>query len=302
MVDRIANCLVAGLLSIALSLAAAAGAGAAEKMPPGKGQVLQKIRFARMLATQSKLSYRLSHSRDTQAQGMLQQARDSVKASQEALDGGDVAAAARRVDEAIHLMTEAAHRLPKEGGSNHDLRYKELLDTVTTFKASYDRNYQRMVKAKGKDAVGRPLDERKFRYLVDRARSDAKRGELDKANRLLAVAERRITEALSVLLKGQTLVYRNRFDSPKDQYLYETRRHESYARLVPEAVKKHDTTERARELIRQFVDLSDSMESHAAKQAHGGNYRGAVKAMQAATSQLQRALWIAGVRWSRWPQ
>ncbi len=302
MVGRFATRIAGALLAVTLALAGVGAACADEQGAADKGKVLQKIRFARMLATQSKLSYRLSRSHDDQAHEMLQQARDVVKASQKALDGGDVPGAARRVNEAIHLLTEAAHRLPKGGGQDQDLHYKELLDTVTTFKASYDRNYQRMVKVKGQDAVARPLDEKKFKYLVDRARSDAKNGELDKANRLLAVAERSITKALSVLLKGQTLVYGKHFDSPKDQYRYEARRHKSYASLVPQVVKKHDTTARARELIKQFVGLSDSMESHAANQAHGGDYQGAVKTMQAATSQLQRALWIAGVRWSRWPQ
>lgn len=300
MLARYAHCLTCGLLAAALSWGAAS---AAEQGALSKDQVLQKIRFARMLATQSKLSYRLSHSDDARAHHMLDRARDAVKASQKALDGGDLDQAARDVDEGIHLMTQAAHRLPKQGASgDHGLQYKELLDTVTTFKASYDRNYRRMVKAKGEGAVGRPLDEKKFQFLVDRARSDAKRGELDKANRVLAVAERQITEALSVLLKGQTLVYGKHFDSPRQQYRYEAQRHDSYANLVPEAVKKHDTTARARELIKQFVGLSDSMTSHAQKQAHGGDYQGAIKTMQAATSQLQRALWIAGVRWSRWPE
>lgn len=304
MTGRYANLLAVAAMCVALYAVGASSARAEVRgaAAPGKGEVLQKISFARMLATQSKLAYRLSHSADGQAQAMLHHARQDVDASQKSFDEGDMPGAAARVDEALHLLTEAARRLPQQTRHDYKLQYKELLDAVTTYKDSYDRNYQRMVKARGKDAVGAPLNEEQFRYMVSRARADAGRGDFDKASRVLAVAQRRITKALTVLLKGQTLVYEKKFDSPKDEYRYETRRHRSYADLIPQAIKQHQPTQRARELIHQFVDLSGSLQSHAAEQARSGDYQDAVKTMQEATAHLQRALWIAGVRWSRWPE
>lgn len=306
MLKRSANALGAAIAAaavVALAPHAAPAAVAHEvTMPaPTKQDVARKIRFVRMMATQSKMAYRLEHSGVPELQKELHRARDLVEAAQASLDAGDTGGAIKQADKSLELVSAAAKRLPP---SRHDsqLRYKELLDAVTTYQQSYDSNYKRLVSAKGKAAVGRPLDEARFNDAVSKARAAAAKGDLAGANKLLATAQRNITRALSVLLKGQTLVYEKKFATPKDEYKYEEARNKSYADLVPRAIKQHHPTGRAVELIHKFVNLSETMESKAEKQAKAGEYKDAVTTLQASTSHLQRALWIAGVRWSRWPE
>ena len=269
---------------------------------PTKQEVVQKIRFVRMMATQSKMAYRLEHSGDPALQKEVHRARDLVQAAQASLDAGDMDGAVTQADKSLELMSAAAKRLPAHSKQDNQLRYKELLDAVTTYQDSYDSNYKRLVGVKGKTAVGEPLDEAQFSELVAHARAAADKGDLEGANRMLATAQRRITKALTVLLNGQTLVYEKKFATPKDEYHYEAMRNKSYADLVPRALKQHHPGERAVELIHKFVNLSETMESKAERQAKAGEYKNAVETLQASTSHLQRALWIAGVRWSRWPE
>lgn len=306
MLNRGVNAWMAPLamaMAVALAPPTAPAAVAHEVAAPAptKQDVARKIRFVRMMATQSKMAYRLEHSGEPALQKDLHRARDLVEAAQASLDAGDMDGAVKQADKSLELISAAAKRLPP---SKHDsrLRYKELMEAVTTYQQSYDSNYKRLVSAKGKAAVGEPLDEARFNDTVAKARAAADKGDLEGANRLLAEAQYNITKALSVLLKGQTLVYEKTFATPKDEYKYERARNKSYAGLVPRALKQHHPTARAVELIHKFVNLSETMESKAAKQAKAGEYKDAVATLQASTSHLQRALWIAGVRWSRWPE
>lgn len=307
MKSRIMNILGAGVIAAAVlsgsvPYAAAAISDGQYDQHPTKDQVQQKIRFVRMLATQSKLAYRLAHSGDVESQKMLHDARDQIKDSQRSLDAGDLDGAAAHADKSLEMMTAAAKRLPKNTNTDYRLRYKELMDAVVTYKDSYDRNYRRMAKVKGAKAVGEPLDEKAFTAMVDQAKAAAGKGDLKDADRLLATAQRRITKALTVLLNGQTLVYTKTFDSPKQEYEYESSRHKSYADLIPRAIRQHQPSRHAMELIHKFVNLSDTMETEATKEAREGDYKGAIETLQEATNHLQHALWVAGVRWSKWPE
>ena len=293
---------MAAMLLLATPAAPAAVSHEVSAPAPTKQDVARKIRFVRMMATQSKMAYRLEHSGDAGVQKSLHQARDLVEAAQASLDAGDMDGAIAQADKSLELISAAAKRLPANSKEDNQLRYKELMDAVTTYQDSYDSNYKRLVGAKGKAAVGEPLDEVRFNDTVAKARADAGKGNLEGANRLLSEAQYNITKALTVLLKGQTLVYEKKFATPKDEYKYEAARNRSYADLVPRALEQHHPTDHAVELIHKFVNLSETMESKAAKQAKAGEYKDAVATLQASTSHLQRALWIAGVRWSRWPE
>jgi hypothetical protein len=307
MLKRSANAWVgaiaaAAVLVLAPPMAPAAVSQAVAAPAPTKEDIARKIRFVRMMATQSKMAYRLEHSGDPALQKEVNRARDLVEAAQASLDAGDADGADKQADKSLELISAAAKRLPANSREDNQLRYKELLDAVTTYQASYDSNYKRMVAAKGVTAVGTPLDEARFNDTVAKARAAADKGDLEGANLLLARAQRDITKALTVLLKGQTLVYEKKFATPQDEYNYEAARNKSYADLVPRALEQHHPTEHAVELIHQFVDLSASMETKAAQQAQAGEYKDAIQTMQVSTSHLQRALWIAGVRWSKWPE
>ena len=159
---------------------------------------------------------------------------------------------------------------------------------------------RRRTEEDGPDAVGEPLDVAAFERLVADAKAAAADARLGDANHLLATAQRRVTKALTVLLEGQTLVYDKDFETPREEYEYETARHKSYAELIPRAVEQRQPSTRAVELIDQFVGVSESMKSEAVDQASGGHYQDAIHTLQQATAQLQRALWVAGVRWARW--
>lgn len=288
------------VVAVALCGAPALSAAAPAQAPLTKDSVAQKIRFVDMLTSESKLAYRLTHSDNDEAQQMLEDARELVSASRQALKSGDLSAAVKHADESLHLMRTAAQRLPEHSRTDLQLRYKERLDAVATFKDSYDRHFQRRTEEDGPDAVGEPLDVAAFERLVADAKAAAADARLGDANHLLATAQRRVTKALTVLLEGQTLVYDKDFETPREEYEYETARHKSYAELIPRAVEQRQPSTRAVELIDQFVGVSESMKSEAVDQASGGHYQDAIHTLQQATAQLQRALWVAGVRWARW--
>lgn len=280
--------------------AAVAAAPPAMPAPLTKAQIEQKLRLAHMLSEKSKLAYRLDHA-GADGRRQLAAVRREVQAAQAALDAGQLAQAAAAADHALETMSAAARGLPAQP-DDAALRYKELSDALSTYKDAYDRNYRRLTAQEGAAAVGTPLNEREYDYMVAEAKAAAGRGDLAGANRVLAVAQRRITKALTVLLKGQTIVYDKHFDSPAQEYRYESDRQESYAGLVPKALAERKPSPHAVDLIHQFVDQSASMKDKAAQEAQAGRYQDAIATLQQSTAQLQRALWIAGVRWPQWPE
>ncbi len=259
-------------------------------------RVQQKIDFAALLVNDSAIAKRIEKSelqvpRDMRRQALvlLQQGRQLLQ------QGDDLDGAMADARQAIEFMNRAGQQLP--GGSaevDQQALYKKLLRAITDYSATYQREYNRMVAKKG--ALAGILDQHLMQQLVDAARQQAEAGHHAAANEKLQRAERLVTNALSILLDNETVVFEKKFSSPREEYEWESARHQSYTELIPVAIQQRRPGERTVRLMNQFVSKSILARKQAQAMALKGDYRNAILAMQAATDHLRTALRLAGVQ------
>ena len=105
-----------------------------------------------------------------------------------------------------------------------------------------------------------------------------------------------MTSAINMMLDSKTLVYDVKFDTAEDEYAYELKRFTSYEELVPVAIERKKPAPGAVKLMDGFVKKGRNQRADAIKKAAEGDYPTAIAMMLSATTQVRRALRIAGVQ------
>ena len=257
--------------------------------------VKQKLSYAQMVLG-SGSAKRVEASGNSQAIGMLNKARGQIDAANASLDGGQLQQAMDQVNEGLRLLTAASREITTESemaAVDHKARYDELSNSLKTYEGSYKRNTERA--AKMKQPLKATLDEGEYNRLVAEGHSLADKGDYAAANKSLEKAQAMMTAVLTDMLHAQTVTYDKSFETPKEEYEYELARLENYEELVPLAIEQKQPSQRALELIDGFVQKAAKIKSEGQDVAAKGDYKMAIMAMQAATSNLQRALRMAGV-------
>ena len=276
-------------------VAPVAPGAAADQPPVTEAQVRQKIDYANMLVNSSKGAQRVAASSNAQAKEMLANARAHLDSARTTLAAGSLAKSQDEVDESIRLVTAAVRLVPsdtQEAGLDPKFRYTELLDATTTFESSYKQHSQRLA---GKQKTAATLDEKKFQDLMAQAKAHGDAGRYEEANKLLANAQRMVTRALGALLDHETVVYDKNFATPAAEYEYEVSRYKSYEELIPLALEQKKPPAMTVDKMAELEQKSKGLVAEAAQLTGKGDHVAAIRALQEATSYLQRALMIAGV-------
>ncbi len=257
--------------------------------------VRQKLGYAQMVIG-SGSAKRVEASGNQSAIGMLNTARGQIDASKMSLDGGRLQQAMDEVNEGLRLMTAASREITTESemaGVNQKAKYDELSNSLKTYEGSYKKNTERAKKSKQPAKVS--LDEAEYDRLTQQGHALAGKGDYVAANKSLEKAQNMITAVLTSMLHAQTVTYDKEFETPQEEYEYELARLENYEELVPLAVEQRQPSQRALDLIDSFVQKAAKIKDEGKGVAAKGDYKMAIMAMQAATSNLQRALRMAGV-------
>jgi tetratricopeptide (TPR) repeat protein len=273
--------------------------GSAKRVKPAmavtEGAVKQKLGYAQMV-TASSSAKRVEESGNAEAIGMLNDARKQVESAKASLAGGKLEDAMNQVNEGLRLMTSASRAITTESDMaavNHKAKYDELINSLHTYDGSYKRNVERA--AKTKQPLKSKLDEAEYNRLVKEGQSLGGKGDYAAANKSLEKAQALITAVLTEMLHAQTVVYDTNFETPKEEYDYELARVENYEELVPLAIEQKQPSERTLAMIDDFVKKAAQIKSEGQAIAAKGDYKMAIMALEAATSNLQRALRLAGV-------
>lgn len=260
-----------------------------------ESSVKQKLSYAQMVIG-SGSAKRVEASGNQKAISMLSNARGQIDAAKASLDGGQTQVAMDQVNEGLRLMTAASREITTESemaGVNHKAKYEELSNSLKTYEGSYQKNMERAKKSK--QPVKVTLDEAEYNRLTKEGHSLAGKGDHAAANKSLQKAQNMITSVLTSMLHAQTVTYDKKFETPQEEYEYELARLENYEELVPLAIEQKQPSKRAIDLIDNFVQKAAKIKGEGQEIAAKGDYKMAIMAMQAATSNLQRALRMAGV-------
>ncbi|MBI3773769.1 MAG: hypothetical protein HY272_13860 [Gammaproteobacteria bacterium] len=261
-----------------------------------EGAVKQKLGYADMVL-KSDSSHRIESSGDAAAIGMLKQARQQIDAARASLSAGKLDQAMDQVNEGLRLVNSASRSVTTESDMaavDHKAMYGELISALGNYDISYKRNMDRLKKSGQKPKS--VLDEAAYQRLLSEGKSLGGKGDYAGANKSLHKAQAMITVVLTDMLQSQTVVYDKSFETPKDEYEFELSRLENYEELIPLAIEQKQPAERALEMIDELVKKAAQIKREGAEVAAKGDYKMAIMAMEAATSNLQRALRLAGVQ------
>lgn len=259
------------------------------------GAVKQKLGYAQMVIG-SGSAKRIESSGDPQAIAMLADARGQIEAAKASLAGGQLEQAMNQVNDGLRQMTAASRQITTESemaGVNHKAQYEELSNSLKTYEGSYKKNSERA--AKMKQPLKAKLDEAEYERLIAEGNSLAGKGDHAAANKSLKKAQAMITSVLTSMLHAQTVTYDKNFETPQEEYEYELARYENYEELIPLAIEQKQPSQRALELVDSFVQKAAKIRDEGKDIAAKGDHKMAIMAIQAATSNLQRALRMVGV-------
>lgn len=223
----------------------------------------------------------------------LAQSRDLLTQANAAISGAHPEEAIEQLDEALRNLSKASSQLTSDSSAGVGAQ-KKLFDGHATQIESYRRTLQEMTNTPQTATAARQLIIRldtmtaESRKLFDNDRHD-------EANRRMAAAYKLAVEEISRLRDGQEVVMRLQFNSPREEFDYEQKRYYSNEILVGMLIREERAIGEARKQIDAFVQEASTIKSKASAKASASDYPTAIKEMEKANHQLNRALQMMGI-------
>ena len=120
-------------------------------------------------------------------------------------------------------------------------------------------------------------------------------GQQDEANKRMAASYKLAVEEISRLRNGQEVIMRLQFASPREEFDYEQKRFYSNEILVGMMIREERASGESRKQVDAYLQGANAIKADASNRASTGDYASAVKEMEKANLQLNRALQIMGV-------
>ena len=120
-------------------------------------------------------------------------------------------------------------------------------------------------------------------------------GRLPEANKRMADTYKLAVEEITKMREGQEVVMKLSFASPREEFLYEQKRFHSSEIMLGMMLKEKQSSPENIALIQKHAGSADELRGEANSKAGNNDYSGAVKDMEKAIQQLNRALQILGL-------
>lgn len=220
------------------------------------------------------------------SQTLLAQAHENLRQQQanEAIE---------KLDEALRSLSKASVSLASSQSASivaKTKQFEELDSQLSTYRrALEDMSFSPEATAAAKKLRSR-LEElnRQGHDLFQKKRLDEANQRMDEAYKL-AVSE------ISRLRDGQEVVLSLNFNSPREEFDYEQKRYHSNQILVGMLIREGRAQGSTREQVDSFLSAAGKMKDEASNKAGSNDYKEAIREMEAANQQLNRALQIMGV-------
>lgn len=223
----------------------------------------------------------------------LAQSRTLLAQANSAIGAARPYEAIEQLDEALRNLSKASSLLTGDGNGSVGAQ-KKLFDNHASQIESYRRTLQEMTSTPQTAAAARQLMVR-IDAMAAEGRKLFDAGRHDEANKRMAAAYKLAVEEISRLRDGQEVVMRLQFNSPREEFDYEQKRYYSNEILVGMLIREERATGDARKQVDAYVDAAGKMKSEALTKANASDYPAAIKEMEKANQQLNRALQMMGV-------
>lgn len=258
-----------------------------------KAVLEQRLTSVGTLIERSSASKQIDASRDPKALEGRNQARALHRKASDALQAGDVAGAAKFLDEATRQMMTAARAAAPEQvtGDKKRTDFNNRYESVKTLLAAQ----QRIAKEKGggKDAAEAA---KQIETLMAEASSQAQADQIDRARSTIDQAYLLAKASIGTMRRGDTLVRSLNFASKHEEYDYELDRNDTHRMLVKVLLEERRASNPALDRsVQGFLDAAAKLRGDAEEQAKKGSYEVAIKTLEDSTRELVRAIRGAGV-------
>lgn len=119
-------------------------------------------------------------------------------------------------------------------------------------------------------------------------------GDVKRAYEYIHIAYQAFVKKLNTKYKDKTLVYDHNFDSPEEEFVYETKRYDSYRKLIDMMISNQQIQSQAEKLIATFVSKADKEKNQADRYASERDFDSALEMLEKAFSHAERALRLGG--------
>lgn len=216
---------------------------------------------------------------------LLEQARSAISLArpEEAIE---------KLDEALRSLSRSSSMLTSD--VNSDNVQRRQFDEHATQVESYRRTLQDMTNTPQTADSARQIITR-LDQLTNEGRKLLAAGRLNDANIRMASAYKLAVAEISRLRDGQEVVMRLQFANPREEFLYELKRFHSNEILVGMMKKEERISAETRQQVENHFNAAVDRKNEANSKASANDYSAAVKDMEKAIGQLNRALQIMGV-------
>lgn len=215
------------------------------------------------------------------------------------LDQARSAISQQKAEEAIEKLDEALRSLSRSGSmltsdTNSAALQRKQFEEHATQVESYRRTLQDMANNPQTANAARQTIVR-LDQLSSEGRKLQESGKLDDANSRMASAYKLAVAEISRLRDGQEVVLRLNFATAREEFLYEQKRFHSNEILVGMMSKEERVSPETRQQVEGYFNAAVNLKNEANLKASTNDYPLAVKEMEKAIVQLNRALQIMGV-------
>lgn len=231
--------------------------------------------------------------RNPEVVALIAQSRQLLSQAGNAISLTQAEEAIEQLDEALRKLSKASSQLtgdkPDAGGA-----LKRQFDEHASQIESYRRTLQDMTNTPQTAAAARQLIVR-IDGMTAEGRKLFDNGQHVEANKRMAASYKLAVEEISRLRDGQEVVMRLQFASPREEFDYEQKRFYSNEILVGMMIREDRASGEARKQVDTYLQGANAIKAEASGRASAGDYATAVKEMEKANLQLNRALQMMGV-------
>lgn len=276
-----------------LVFAAALTLGGATAVAQDRAAIDQRLGSVATLIERSSAARQIDSSRDPKALERRNQARALHRQAAEAAQAGDLARAAKLLDEATREMLAAARAAAPEEvtAEKRKADFNNRVESTRTLLAAQ----QRIAKEKGAGPEAAEAS-RQIEALMTDATQQAQAGNIDRARATIDRAYLIAKASIGSMRRGDTLVRSLSFATKREEYDYELDRNDTHRMLINVLLDERRASNPALDKsVQGFLDTSARLRSTAEEQARAGSYDAAVKTLEDSTRELVRAIRGAGV-------
>ena len=278
------------LMTVALMLAAD-NAVAADSDSGLREAIAQKIELTRNYL-ESDTAAKIASSENPQARRMLEKSRELLEQATADLRQGRLLAAQGKINLSLQSFTAAGTANMKKAVDSDQVERE--LGAVRAEIDAYLQSFSAALTEKGPAMAGL-LDRQYVDQLLATAEQSQAIEDYANARAALTRAKQTVVNALIKIRNNETVVYSVEFQTPADEFRYESERYAEYAVLGEKLVDSGEFDSGRIRMFESLKNAGDRLNSEALELAGAGDYESAITRMENAVKQLVRGLQLLGV-------